>query len=147
MLTEALTAVAAMGGTAVVQAAGTDAWTSFRQRLASLMGRGDEQRVRAELERLDRTAEAISGASPDQAARVRDLQEGSWHARLEGLLETQDEATREAVAEELRSIVESLHAGEASTGKSWQGDVQQTAKASDEARVYQLGQGEMNISE
>jgi hypothetical protein len=56
MLEQALTALAAAGGTAVVQAAGTDAWTGLRQAVARWFGRGDRQRERVELERLDRTA-------------------------------------------------------------------------------------------
>ncbi|MEU6172343.1 hypothetical protein ABZ832_10455 [Streptantibioticus parmotrematis] len=39
MLTEALAAPAAAGGTAVVQAAGTDAWTEVRRTVARLLGR------------------------------------------------------------------------------------------------------------
>ncbi len=53
MLNEALMALAAAGGVGVVQAASTDAWVTFRQQLASLLGRGDSQRERVELERLD----------------------------------------------------------------------------------------------
>ena len=41
MLAEALTALAAAGGTAVVQAAGKDAWTGFRARVAKWFARGD----------------------------------------------------------------------------------------------------------
>ncbi|AZM92470.1 MULTISPECIES: hypothetical protein [Streptomyces] len=146
MLTEALAAVAASCSTAVVQAAGTDAWASLRHRLATLMGDGDAQRAAAELQRLERTAQLIADALPEQSARVRILQEGSWQARLEDLLESRAGAAREAVAEELRNIVASLNEDGASTHKTWSGDVRQVAKASGEARVYQLGQGEMHIS-
>jgi hypothetical protein len=58
MLTEALTALAAAGGTAVVQAAGKDAWTGFRGRVAKWFARGDTGREQVALERLDRTAAA-----------------------------------------------------------------------------------------
>ncbi|GHD52056.1 hypothetical protein GCM10010335_63990 [Streptomyces galbus] len=89
MLTEALMAVAGAGGTAVVQAAGTDAWTGLRQRVARLLGRGDTQRERAELERLDRTAQALEEAgTTGETERARLRQEASWQTRFESLLET-----------------------------------------------------------
>ncbi|WP_461712294.1 hypothetical protein [Streptomyces sp. DSM 41013] len=146
MLTEALIAIAASGGTAVVQAAGSDAWTSLRHRLATLMGRGDEQRTGTELERLDRTATAIVNASPEQAERVRTLQEGTWQTRLEDWLESASSAEREHAAEELRGIIAAVMEKKES-GSTFHGDVRQDAKASGNARVYQLGQGEMRISD
>ncbi|MBK3635258.1 hypothetical protein JHN52_20485 [Streptomyces sp. MBT97] len=44
MLTEALAAPAAAGGTAVAQAAGTSLWEGTRSRVARLFGRGDAAR-------------------------------------------------------------------------------------------------------
>ncbi|MFH8789777.1 hypothetical protein [Streptomyces roseoverticillatus] len=115
MLSEALVTVAAAGGTAVVQAAGTDAWTGLRERVARWFGRGDEARERAELERLDRTAGVLaaadsgsgprSGPGSGDAARVRDRQEGAWQSRFESLLEDLPAEEREPVAEELRALV------------------------------------------
>ncbi|MEV5376974.1 hypothetical protein AB0L26_13520 [Streptomyces nondiastaticus] len=113
MLNEALVAVAAAGGSAVVQAAGTDAWTGLREQVARWFGRGDEARERVELERLDRTAGVLtaadSGPGPGRgssdAARVRDRQEGAWQSRFESLLEGLPEGERELVAEELRALV------------------------------------------
>jgi hypothetical protein len=87
MQVETLTALAAAGGTAVVQAAGTDAWTGFRQAVARWFGRGDAQREQAELERLDQTAAALETADPTQADRVRISSEAAWHARIEAALE------------------------------------------------------------
>ena len=53
MLVEAMTALASQaGGAAVVQAAGTDAWEGFRQRVAGFLRRGDHQREGVELERV-----------------------------------------------------------------------------------------------
>jgi hypothetical protein len=49
---EALAALAAAGGTAVVQAAGTDAWAGFRSRVAKWFARGDTEREQIALERL-----------------------------------------------------------------------------------------------
>lgn len=146
MLTEALTAVVAAGGTAVVQAASTDAWTGFKQRLAALMGRGDAQSTGAELERLDRTATAIANASPEQLERVRTLQEGTWQSRLEVWFESASDEERARAAAELQRLIE-VAKGAESPGTTYQGDVRQNVKASGNARVYQLGQGEMRISD
>ncbi|PAK22126.1 hypothetical protein CJD44_37435 [Streptomyces sp. alain-838] len=105
MLEEALTVLAAAGGTAVVQAAGTDMWTGLRQAVAGWFGRGDEQRQRVELERLDRTAEELQTAQAADAERVRIRQEAAWQARIEDLLESLDDSERAQAAEELRSLL------------------------------------------
>ncbi|MEV0281503.1 hypothetical protein AB0I22_34675 [Streptomyces sp. NPDC050610] len=115
MLTEALAALAGAGGTAVVQAAGTDAWTAFRNRLATFFGRSGERSARTTLERLDRTAaELTAGASngspdgPPDASRddeLRDRLRDRWQNRIADLLEDLDDDEREAAAEELRAAV------------------------------------------
>ncbi|CAM5744888.1 hypothetical protein SAFG77S_08782 [Streptomyces afghaniensis] len=105
MLVETLTALAAAGGTAVVQAAGTDAWTGFRLAVARWFARGDAQRERAELERLDQTAAALETADPTQVERVRISQEAAWHARVEALLERLDAPERDQAADQLRTLL------------------------------------------
>ncbi|MFE6274138.1 hypothetical protein ACFVQ9_35715 [Streptomyces goshikiensis] len=105
MLVEALVALAAAGGGAVVQAAGTDAWNGLRGRVGEIFARGDAARAEAELERLDRSARALAaGASADLVAERR-RQEGLWAGRFEILLESFDDATREQAAEELRELL------------------------------------------
>ena len=106
MLTEAMTAVAAAGGTAIVQAAGTDMWTSVRQRVAGWFGRGNPERIQAELERLDQTARAVTAAEGTDVDRVRDRQEASWETRLLTLLESLDDAEREEAAAQLQAFVQ-----------------------------------------
>ncbi|RKN72742.1 hypothetical protein D7231_14850 [Streptomyces klenkii] len=105
MLEATLAALAAAGGSAVVQAAGTDAWAGFRQAVARLFGRGDAQREHAELERLDQTAAALDGVIADEAERARVRQEASWQTRFEALLESLDGTGREQVATELRALL------------------------------------------
>ncbi|MET7854557.1 hypothetical protein ABZT48_41810 [Streptomyces avermitilis] len=105
MLVEALATLAAAGGTAVVQAAGTDAWNAFRQAVARWYGRGDAQREQAELERLDQTATALQTTDPGQVERARLVQEASWQARIEALLENLDEAERDQAAEQLSALL------------------------------------------
>ncbi|MFE6839351.1 hypothetical protein ACFVFI_31550 [Streptomyces sp. NPDC057705] len=102
MLVEALTALAAAGGSAVVQAAGTDAWAGFRQAVARWFGRGDAEQERAELERLDKTVTVLRTVDPAQAERARISQEASWQARIETVLETW---TRESAAVQPTSCV------------------------------------------
>ncbi|MGW1895133.1 hypothetical protein ACWCP6_33570 [Streptomyces sp. NPDC002004] len=117
MLDQVLAALAASGGTAVVAAAGTDAWSGLRQALARWFGRGEAQREQAELERLDRTAAALRGAGPAEAAQARIRHEASWQARIEAVFEILDEAERHQAASQLRSVL-AQHARftEATTG-------------------------------
>ncbi|MFD5464969.1 hypothetical protein ACFWIQ_19390 [Kitasatospora sp. NPDC127059] len=105
MLEEALAALATAGGTAVVQAAGTDAWAGLRTRVARLFGRGDGQRERAELERLDQTASALEVAGAGEAEIVRARQEAAWRTRFEALLENLADDARRQVAAELRTLM------------------------------------------
>ncbi|UYB37820.1 hypothetical protein SLV14_000104 [Streptomyces sp. Je 1-4] len=98
-------ALAAAGGAAVVQAAGTDLWAGFRQRVAQLLGRGDTQREQAELERLDRTAAVVRTVGPDTEERARIVEEVSWRTRFETLLESSAPEERALVAAELRALL------------------------------------------
>ncbi|WP_329345020.1 hypothetical protein OG252_51625 [Streptomyces sp. NBC_01352] len=125
MLAESLVALAAAGGAAVVQAAGTDAWAELRQRVARLLGRGSPERERAELERVDRTAAALDAAGENEAERVLVSQEASWQTRFETLLEDADEAERQEIAAALRELVEQARpgygAGSAVSGNTFHG--------------------------
>jgi hypothetical protein len=102
MLEQGLMVLAAAGGTAVVQAAGTDAWARFSRSMARWFARGDDQRERAELERLDRTAVEL-GEAEVEGARVR--QEIVWQTRIQDLLASVEGDDRTRVAEELRSLL------------------------------------------
>ncbi|MFE5797113.1 hypothetical protein ACFQ8C_31675 [Streptomyces sp. NPDC056503] len=105
MLAESLTALAAACGAGVVQAAGTDAWTGFRGRLARWLGRGDAERETVELERLDRTAALLTSGDDGAVEREQIRSEASWQSRIEALLESLDEEERPIAATELRSIL------------------------------------------
>ncbi|EST18761.1 hypothetical protein [Streptomyces roseochromogenus] len=105
MLSEAMTALAAAGGTAVVQAAGTDAWTGVRQQVAHWFSRGNPQHEHAELERLDQTAAELEAARPTEVERVRIRQEAAWQGRIEALLERLEDIERARVADELRTLL------------------------------------------
>ncbi|WP_435599446.1 hypothetical protein [Streptomyces anulatus] len=106
MLVEGLVAVAAAGGTAVVQAAGTDAWNGVRGGLARLFGRGEPGREQAELERLDRTRSVIEAAGDGaEAQQVQIAQVARWQTRIEALLEELPVAEQQLVVAELRALV------------------------------------------
>ncbi|MFI9203538.1 hypothetical protein [Streptomyces sp. NPDC053048] len=111
MLGESLTVLATAVGTAVVQAAGTDAWNGFRGRLARLLGMGDSGRERVELERLDRTAAALEGlegpeGQTGEGERQRQRQQVAWETRVADLLESLPEDRRAHVVAEIRALVE-----------------------------------------
>jgi hypothetical protein len=105
MLDQALVVLAAAGGTAVVQAAGTDAWTGLRQALARWFGQGESEREQAELERLGQTAAAVQTADGAEAEQARVRGEASWQARIETVLENMGEAERDRAAEDLRVLL------------------------------------------
>lgn len=105
MLSEAMTVLAAAGGTAVVQAAGTDAWTGVRQQVARWFGRGNPQREHAELERLDQTAGELEAARPAEMERMRIRHEATWQGRIEALLESLEDIERARVVDELRTLL------------------------------------------
>jgi hypothetical protein len=109
MLPEILVVLAASGGTAVVTAAGTDAWIGTRTTVARLLGR-DGQREEAVLQRLDQTAADLARASDEDAQgvleRVRVAQSLSWETRFTDLLQDLPEPERDEAAEEMRALVE-----------------------------------------
>ena len=114
MLAEVMTALAAAGGTAVVQAAGTSAWQGLRQAVARWFARGDEERERVALERLDRSANALTAVSDGEVERVRIAQQAAWQALFEAALEDLREGERQQAAEALRVLLD-VHAAQAAS--------------------------------
>ncbi|MGW1774902.1 hypothetical protein [Streptomyces sp. NPDC002104] len=105
MLEQALVTLAAAGGTAVVTAAGTEAWTGLRQAVAGWFGRGEAQRESTELARLDRTASIVLSADLDEGDLSRVRQEAFWQARIESLLESLDASERDVAAGKLGDLL------------------------------------------
>ncbi len=105
MLEQTLVELAVTGGTAVVQAAGTDAWAELRRAVATWFGRGVSQREQAELERLDRTAAALETTDAAEVERERIRQEASWQARIEARLENLQSTERDEAADQLRALL------------------------------------------
>ncbi|MCX4695685.1 hypothetical protein [Streptomyces sp. NBC_01408] len=107
VLSEALLAAAAAGGAAVAQAAGTDAWTTMRARLARLSGRRDAPQEQAEVVLLDATGAALSAAlDPHAAEAERTRQTELWTAWFAATLERLPEAGREQVAAGLHALLD-----------------------------------------
>jgi hypothetical protein len=111
MLAEALAALAATGGAAVIQAAGTDLWVTFRDRVAGYFGRGHQRQTEATLAQLDQTAAMLEQAVADSEAgadleRVRTRLEIAWQTRFTDLLESLAPEEREEAAEQLRELVQ-----------------------------------------
>jgi hypothetical protein len=111
VLAEALVALAAAGGTAVVQAAGKDAWAGFRARVAKWFARGDTDREQVALERLDRTASALEAAGSGEVERVQAGQQASWQTLFEILLEGLDGEEQQRAADELRDLLAGFAGG------------------------------------
>ncbi|MEU7576294.1 hypothetical protein AB0B50_01635 [Streptomyces sp. NPDC041068] len=113
-------ALAAAGGGAVVGAAGSDAWDAIRLAVARWFGRGDAERERAELVRLDQTAAELDGADLADAERARIGHTAAWRTRFAVLLEGLPEHERLVAADELRALVTAWPGGDTSavTGDS-----------------------------
>jgi hypothetical protein len=110
MLEQALAALAASGGAAVATAAGTDAWTQLRTRVARWFGRGSDRRETVTLERLDTTAAELAAAPGAELAAVRERAGAVWTNRIRDLLEDLDTAERTTAADELRALLAELPA-------------------------------------
>jgi aminoglycoside phosphotransferase (APT) family kinase protein len=99
MLEEALLALASAGGIAVAQAAGTEAWTATRERVARLLGRQADT-----LAELDCTEGAMRDAAPEEREDVRAAQATAWAARFRELLEALEGSDRVRTASALREL-------------------------------------------
>ncbi|MFI0937597.1 hypothetical protein [Streptomyces sp. NPDC021020] len=110
MLEQALAALAASGGAAVVTAAGTDAWTELRARLARWFGRGSDRRETATLERLDTAAAELESAPGAELEAVRGRVGVVWTNRIRDVLEDLDDGERASAADELRALLAELPA-------------------------------------
>lgn len=111
MLTEALAALAASGGTALVAAAATDAWQSARAGFTRLFTQAQRSGELIE-SRLDRTAAEVErAAEPDV---VRELLVPDWQVRLSDLLEERPE-----LAAELRELTSRVQAQLPAAQQEW----------------------------
>jgi len=159
MVAEALAALAAAGGGAIVQAASSEAWEGLRTRVAQLLGR-EPQSQQAVLERLDRTRTALeqaAGSATDVAdetdARAGVLertvarQETAWQTRIEDFLDGLDDTEREEAAAQLRALLDWAAAQRAQSGAApAAATVVMNANVRDHGRVFQSA-GDMTVHE
>ena len=103
MLLEALGALASAGGTALVEAAASDAWEKARAGFARLLGRGDKRREAVAEGRLDATRAQLAPLSDAELDRMRQIQIGEWTTRLRDFLEEHPDG-----AAELRDVLADL---------------------------------------
>ncbi|MEV4556199.1 hypothetical protein AB0K51_04270 [Kitasatospora sp. NPDC049285] len=115
MLPEALAALAAAGGTAVVQAAGTDAWTGLRSRIGGWFGGDDAERRRTTLARLDDTARVLTAPGAADDERLIADQRARWQVRFEDELESLAAERIEQAAAQLRHLLKDFTAAPTTT--------------------------------
>lgn len=94
MLAEALAALAAAGGTALVEAATTDAWTKAKAGFARVLGRGDEERTAVVEGRLERTRAELASSTGEELERARNAHSAQWTTRLRDALEEHPESAQ-----------------------------------------------------
>ncbi|MEV8547245.1 hypothetical protein [Streptomyces sp. NBC_01261] len=105
-MSEGIAALAAAGGAAVVQAAGTDTWEGVRTLVARLLGRGDPQQESAELQLLDRTHSELAGLGSDQlASHESGRWQGIWQTRLEMLIAGVSEGELGPYVDQLQRVI------------------------------------------
>ncbi|MFC8390452.1 MULTISPECIES: hypothetical protein [unclassified Streptomyces] len=138
MLLEALSALAAAGGGALVQAMATDTWQECRERAARLLGRGDPQEEARQEARLERAREELTAAGDDDREQAEVRQAEAWRTRFADLLEDAPQQ-----AEQLRDLVEFVREQTPSGGVA-AGRVTVHATASGHARQAVQGQGEQH---
>src|SRR5260370_37613634 len=105
MVVAELAALAAVGGTALVNAMVTDGWQGVRKRFARLLGRGDEKETEAAAARLEKSQGILSGLSGADLEKAQAEQAIVWRTRLSDLLENHPDAE-----DELRSLVAEVQA-------------------------------------
>jgi hypothetical protein len=133
----ALLALAATGGTALVNAMVTDGWEGVRKKLGKLFGRGDPKQTQDTLDRLDRShAELSQLTGPDQD-KARQKLAIAWQTRLEDLLAEHPDA-----AGDLRQIVQEIGARDIGAGAV----IQQNVQASDHAQQIVQGSGIQHVT-
>jgi hypothetical protein len=132
MVVETLAALAAAGGTALVNAMVTDGWEGIRKRFARLLGRGNDKEVEAATARLERSHAMLAGLSGPDREKAQAEQAVVWRTRLGDLLEDYPE-----VEGELRTLVAEVQAQVIGSA----GSVRQQVAGFDQAQQAVQGHG------
>jgi hypothetical protein len=100
-----LVALALLAAQTVVAAASTDGWGAAKRGVAHLLGRGDPERERLAVQRLDQARDQLVAAPGQQVEQVRADLVGVWRTRLADLLEEDPE-----IAGDLQALVDQIQA-------------------------------------
>jgi hypothetical protein len=125
MLSETLAALAASGGTVLVEAMATDAWKTARAGVAQLFGRSGPERTAAIVAQLDGNAALVQRA--DRPEEARQALVPGWQLQLTQLLEDNPELAP-ALRDLTARIQQTLPAGH----QQWV----QTNIARDDSRLF-----------
>jgi hypothetical protein len=105
MLAELLTTLAAAGGTAVVQAAGTEAWGGVRDGVVRLFRRGPGRSAEIDVEGdLERTALIAASGDAEGNGRLA----GMWQEHFSALLDEADDRARQQAVTGLWQVITSV---------------------------------------
>jgi len=118
VLTEALAALAAAGGTAVVGAMATDAWQATRSGVARVLSRGGSPRQEVIEAQLDEDAGVLERAGEADRDQVRQELLPVWRRRLADYLQQHPDA-----AEELRELVDQVQGQLPTSQQAWVNNV------------------------
>lgn len=114
MLTEALTALGAAGGTAVVGAMATDAWKTVRDHVVRLFARGGAGRQKAIEAALDEDASILADTEEAEREQVRQELVAAWRRRIVHLLNQYPD-----VADDLQGLISWVHAALPPGQQAW----------------------------
>jgi hypothetical protein len=141
-----LVTLASTAGNTLVTLLATDAWEKARSAIGrswKLVHPASAAVIEAEM--AEARAALVADVGQDEQSRevlVTALR-AEWTARLQRLLVTHPQA-----ADELRRVLdEELIPALPPASQTWSGKVSMRAKASGHGRVYQVGQGTMNLPE
>jgi hypothetical protein len=134
---EALAALSAAGGNALVSAMVTDGWEGVRARFARLLGHGDKTKVAAAAAELDESRAVLAGLSGGDLQKAQAEQEVVWRTRLGELLKRHPDAEPE-----IRALVTEVRAQVVGAA----GHVEQHVTGSGQAQQAVLGTGVQNVS-
>jgi hypothetical protein len=94
VLVEAMAALAAAGGTALVEAATTDAWQKAKVGFMQIFGRGDDSQAAATEGRLENTRNQLVHLTGTELERVRGARAAEWTTRLQDALEDNPDSAK-----------------------------------------------------
>ncbi|MDQ4033901.1 MAG: hypothetical protein M3332_17315 [Actinomycetota bacterium] len=118
MLTEALAALAAAGGTAVVGAMATDAWQAARSGITRVLSRSGSPRQEVIEAQLDEDAGVLERTREADRDQIRQELLPVWRRRLGDYLQQHPDA-----AEELGELVDQVREQLPSSQQAWVNDV------------------------